>query len=96
MDDRIAVDPGVDEDLEAAVEGSTFIFGPDGWESVRRRRPDGRMEFSVRRIVRLARRDDTQLADRWTRAGLTGAEPCSLGLGLGMPIRGAVPHRTVS
>ena len=34
MDDRIAVDPGVDEDLEAAVEGSTFIFGPDGWESV--------------------------------------------------------------
>jgi hypothetical protein len=34
MDDRIAVDPGVDEDLEAAVEGSTFIFGSDGWESV--------------------------------------------------------------
>ena len=34
MDDRIAVDPGVDEDLEAAVEGSTFVFGPDGWESV--------------------------------------------------------------
>ena len=34
MDERVALDLGAAEEMEAAEEGSTFVIGPDGWEAV--------------------------------------------------------------
>jgi hypothetical protein len=34
MDERIALDRRVDEEMEAPEAGSTFVFGVDGWEAV--------------------------------------------------------------
>ena len=34
MDERMALDHGVEEEMEAGDAGSTFMFGADGWEAV--------------------------------------------------------------